>query len=83
MATNYRITVVYIAICAALKYTATAEQHVTGSERGKTSNYDAFVTIDNILMDEDDQISTNSKADDGTIQQIFNNFLCFFVQIHV
>lgn len=63
IASNYRITVAYIVICAALNQLESAtvdEQHVSGVETGKTSNHDAFVTIDNLLMDDDDQISTNS-----------------------
>lgn len=62
---NQQITVAYIAyiaICTVLIQTATASQHITEIETGKSSNHDAFVTIDNILMDEDDQLSTNSNV---------------------
>ncbi|XP_037025567.1 follistatin-related protein 5-like isoform X2 [Bradysia coprophila] len=63
ISTNYRATSVYIAICTVLIYVVTAaEQHQTGSETGRSSNHDAFVTIDNILMDEDDQLSTNNPC---------------------
>lgn len=61
IATNYQITVAYITICTALINTSTAEHH-HHTETGISSNHDAFVTIDNILMDEDDQISTNSNV---------------------
>lgn len=61
IATNYQITVAYIALCTALIHTAIAEQQLP--ETGLSSNHDAFVTIDNILMDEDDQLSTNSNDD--------------------
>lgn len=62
MVKNQQITIAYIAICTVLINTATAT-HITEIETGKSSNHDAFVTIDNILMDEDDQLSTNSNAD--------------------
>lgn len=58
---NQQITVAYIAICIVLIHSVTATQHITEIESGKSSNHDAFVTIDNILMDEDDQLSTNSN----------------------
>lgn len=63
IANNYQITVAYIAICTALIHAVAAEQHFTESEAEKSSNHDAFVTIDNILMDEEDQLSTNSNVD--------------------
>lgn len=59
---TYRTTVACIVICITLSYPVTAtEHHLSGSETEKTSNHDDFVTIDNMLMDDDDQISTNSK----------------------
>lgn len=64
------IACVYIAICTVLIYTVTAfEQPQTGSETGRSSNHDAFVTIDNILMDDDDQLSTNSNPAQGIKHQ--------------
>lgn len=62
IATNNRAASAYIAVCSVLIYAVTAaEQHLTRSETGRSSNHDAFVTIDNILMDEDD-LSTNSNT---------------------
>lgn len=78
---NHQCIVAYIAICSFLIHTVIAVQHITETETGKSSNHDAFVTIDNILMDKDDQLSTNSNND-------LLNFILNFInenifQIHV
>lgn len=63
IASNYQITVAYVAIFTALiHYTVASEERYTELGTGKSSNHDAFVTVDNILMDEEDQLSTNSNV---------------------